>query len=84
MEQVLQELINKQPKLCVLATVSRDGSPESAVVGYAVKDDLTLIFITKKGTRKYTNLGYSHHVGTFGVNYECVQVKTNTNRDTNT
>jgi len=43
-------------RLGVLATVSPDGSPESAVVGIAVTDQLEIIFDTLDNTRKCANL----------------------------
>jgi len=55
-DQILEFLRNKQPKLCVLSTASSDAKPESAVIGYAVMDDLTLIFSTRKNSRKAVNL----------------------------
>ncbi|MBI4817112.1 MAG: pyridoxamine 5'-phosphate oxidase family protein [Deltaproteobacteria bacterium] len=43
-------------KLAVEATTSRAGSPQAAVVGFAVSDQLELIFDTLESTRKYENL----------------------------
>lgn len=43
-------------KLAVQATVAADGSPQAAVVGIAVSDQLELIFDTLESTRKYRNL----------------------------
>lgn len=62
MEQVVAILRNKQPKLCVLSSATLSGVPESAVVGYAVKDDLTLVFSTQKNTRKYRIITTNPHV----------------------
>lgn len=54
--EVLQFLKKKIPKLCVLTTCSADGKPECAVMGYAVRDDLSLILSTDKTSRKWNNL----------------------------
>ena len=40
----------------VLSTVSRDGAPEAALVGFAPTQDLELIFETINTTRKYANM----------------------------
>lgn len=55
-DMVLEFLKQRDPKLCIIATASNNGKPESAVMGYAVKDDLTIILNTQKGTRKYNNI----------------------------
>jgi uncharacterized pyridoxamine 5'-phosphate oxidase family protein len=51
----LYSFISKH-KLTVLATISEDNIPESALVGFAVTPDLQLIFDTVKTSRKYKNL----------------------------
>jgi general stress protein 26 len=43
-------------KLCIEATVTPEGAPQAAVVGYAVSDDLEIVFDTLADTRKYANL----------------------------
>ncbi|MET7617084.1 pyridoxamine 5'-phosphate oxidase family protein [Streptomyces sp. NPDC005408] len=43
-------------KLAVQSTVSPDGAPQAAVVGYAVSDDLEIVFDTVETTRKWLNL----------------------------
>lgn len=43
-------------KLAVQASVAVDGSPQAAVVGIAVSDQLEIIFDTLETTRKYQNL----------------------------
>jgi hypothetical protein len=40
----------------VQASVSADGAPQAAVVGYAVSDDLEIVFDTLGDTRKMANL----------------------------
>ncbi|WP_406304338.1 pyridoxamine 5'-phosphate oxidase family protein [Streptomyces sp. NBC_00885] len=43
-------------KLAVQSTVAPDGAPQAAVVGYAVSDDLEIVFDTVETTRKWLNL----------------------------
>ena len=43
-------------RLAVQATSSLDGAPQAAVVGYAVTDDLELVFDTLASTRKARNI----------------------------
>src|SRR5215207_2617757 len=43
-------------KLAVQSTVTPDGAPQAAVVGYAVSDDLEIVFDTVETTRKWLNL----------------------------
>ncbi|WP_329115737.1 pyridoxamine 5'-phosphate oxidase family protein [Streptomyces sp. NBC_01353] len=43
-------------RLAVEASVTSDGAPQAAVVGYAVTDDLEIVFDTVETTRKYGNL----------------------------
>lgn len=43
-------------KLAVLGSVAADGTPQSALVGIAVTEDLEIVFDTVKSTRKYQNL----------------------------
>lgn len=40
----------------VLATVSKSGAPQSALVGIAITEQLEIIFDTVKSSRKYPNL----------------------------
>ncbi len=47
--------ISKQ-KLGVLGTISRHGSPQSALVGIAVTPELEIVFDTVKTSRKFQNL----------------------------
>src|SRR3989339_1527207 len=55
-QDFLDFLKKREPKLCVLATSSLDNQPASAVMGYAVLDDLTVICSTDKSSRKWSNL----------------------------
>jgi PPOX class probable F420-dependent enzyme len=43
-------------RLAVVSTVSADGMPQAAVVGFAVTDALEVVFDTLTSTRKYRNL----------------------------
>lgn len=61
-DKVLDFLENRQPKLCALATATKDGKPECAVVGYAVRNDLTILISTHPTTRKWQNIKASSHV----------------------
>jgi general stress protein 26 len=53
-EEVFQ-FMNKE-RLAVLATVAEDGSPEAALMGFAVTPELEMVFDTVKTARKYPNL----------------------------
>lgn len=46
----------RKQKLCVQSSLHAHGGPQSAVVGYAVTDDLEIVFDTVSSSRKYTNL----------------------------
>ncbi|MBA3462181.1 MAG: pyridoxamine 5'-phosphate oxidase family protein [Deltaproteobacteria bacterium] len=43
-------------KLCVQSSLHASGAPQAAVVGYAVSDDLEVVFDTVTTSRKYQNL----------------------------
>ena len=43
-------------RYCVQASASLSGAPQAAVVGFAVSDDLEIVFDTIGTTRKMTNL----------------------------
>lgn len=49
------EFLRKE-RLGVLATIHEDGSPEAALMGFAVTPDLEIVFDTVKSARKYPNL----------------------------
>jgi hypothetical protein len=57
----LFRFIDRQ-RLAVLATVSPSQTPESALVGYAITQDLEIIFDTLNTTRKYANLMANPHI----------------------
>ena len=46
----------KPHKLAVVSTLSKDNKPEAALVGFAVSEDLEIVFDTVKTSRKYQNL----------------------------
>jgi len=39
----------------VVGSISADGAPQSALVGFAVTDELEIVFDTLSDTRKYRN-----------------------------
>ena len=43
-------------RLAVVSTVADSGAPQGAVVGFAVTDDLEIVFDTLASTRKFHNL----------------------------
>lgn len=49
-------------KLAVEATVSRDGAPQSAVIGFAVSDALEIVFDTLTTSRKFQNLRHDPRI----------------------
>jgi pyridoxine/pyridoxamine 5'-phosphate oxidase len=46
----------KQHNLAVVCTLSPDQKPEAALVGFAISNDLEIVFDTVKTSRKYENL----------------------------
>ena len=46
----------KQYNLAVISTLSKDNKPEAALVGFAVSQDLEIVFDTVKTSRKYKNI----------------------------
>jgi pyridoxine/pyridoxamine 5'-phosphate oxidase len=46
----------KKYRFAVISTLSSDGFPQSAYVGFAITADLTIIFDTATDSRKYRNL----------------------------
>lgn len=62
MEDLVRFLKTREKKLCVISTVNEKNTPESAVVGYAVKDDLSLVISTNIKTRKWNNVKKNPHV----------------------
>ncbi len=68
---ILAFLKSLSPKLCVLSTINTEGKPESAVMGFCIKDDLTVILSTNLHTRKYQNLKNHPNVSlVFGWNFD--------------
>ncbi|AVZ73710.1 hypothetical protein SLUN_17530 [Streptomyces lunaelactis] len=53
-DELLQFL--RRYRLAVQASVTPDGAPQAAVVGFAVSDELEIVFDTVESTRKYGNL----------------------------
>jgi len=46
----------KQHNLAVLSTLSEEHKPEAALIGFAISEDLEIVFDTVKTSRKYPNL----------------------------
>lgn len=60
-EQIYTYLFQRSPKLCSFATASKDGKTELSVMGYAIKENLTIILSTKSSSRKIRNLKENPH-----------------------
>jgi pyridoxamine 5'-phosphate oxidase-like protein len=52
----------RRHRLAVQASVSPDGAPQAAVVGYAVTEDFEIIFDTLSTSRKWENLHRNHRI----------------------
>jgi hypothetical protein len=52
----------RRHRICVQASASSSAAPQAAVVGFAVSDDLEVIFDTIGTTRKMTNLRRNPHI----------------------
>jgi PPOX class probable F420-dependent enzyme len=46
----------RRHRICVQASLSADGAPQAAAVGFAVTDDVEIVFDTVGTTRKMANL----------------------------
>ena len=69
-EKVKTILLERNPKLCVIATATKEGLPEAALVGYAIMDDGTIILSTKKETRKAKNIEENNKIAlVFGFSF---------------
>jgi len=63
-------------KLAVEATVTADGGPQAAVIGYAVSDRLEIVFDTLTSTRKFANLRRDPRIAlAIGWDQETVQLE---------
>lgn len=54
--QILDFLKTQSPALCVMSTANPEGKPQSAVLAYAVHDDLSIVISTHSNSRKWQNL----------------------------
>ncbi len=61
-ETVFNFLKQKQEKFCVLATATKSGKTECAVLGYAIQDDSTFLLSTHKDSRKAKNIAENDQV----------------------
>ena len=69
-EKIRQILQGKQPKLCVLATADTSARPASAVVGYTVRDDCSILIATRPDTQKARNIRQNTKVSlVFGFSF---------------
>lgn len=57
-KKLIRELLRRH-KLAVISTVTKDGSPEAAVIEFGETDDLKLVFDTFVTYRKYKNLQHN-------------------------
>lgn len=55
-DTILEALRLNNPQLCILSTVNEENKPESAVLVYMVRDDLSIILSTDQNSRKWKNL----------------------------
>lgn len=67
-KRLILDFIKKQ-KLAVIATISSDGRPEDAVIGFGETPNLELFFGTYKTSRKYKNLRSNPHAA-FVIGWE--------------
>jgi len=75
-DKVFNYLKNKEAKLCVISTASSDLQPSSAVVAYAVKDDLTVVLSTHPVTQKWKNLKENEKVAlVFGFDFAGLNIQ---------
>jgi hypothetical protein len=65
-------------RLCIQASVAASGAPQAAIVGFAVSDDLEIVFDTLETTRKAVNLRreprVSLVVGGWGTEERTIQI----------
>lgn len=59
--EFLHNFISKH-RYAVLSTVSADGQPEAALIGFAVASGFRLIIYTIRTSRKFTNLTQNRSV----------------------
>ncbi|BAU55466.1 pyridoxamine 5'-phosphate oxidase family protein [Mucilaginibacter gotjawali] len=52
----------KQHRLAVISTTSKKNKPEAALIGFAVSEELEIVFDTVKTSRKYQNLLHNPNV----------------------
>lgn len=74
-KKIIYEFLNSQP-LATISTVNASGNPESALIGFGQKNDLTLIIGTDTSTRKFKNLKINPKVALaigFGEEFITVQ-----------
>lgn len=74
--KIRQALEQRSDKLCVLSTADTHGVTESAVVGYVLKDNLTLLISSNLSSRKVTNLLKNNHASiVVGVSFSDMYIQ---------
>jgi hypothetical protein len=69
-------LFLRKHRICVQSSVSADGAPQAAVVGFAVSDQLEIVFDTLVTTRKLQNLRRDPRIAlVIGWDEETVQIE---------
>ena len=75
MKSLREHLLKIEPRLCVISTVGKT-APESAVMAYAVGEDLTIILATHTDSRKWKNIQHDPHVSLlFGWDFEGISIQ---------
>lgn len=74
--RIIDFLTDRNPKLCAFSSASISGKPECAVMGYAVRSDLSLVLSTDKNSRKVINIKENSQVAlSFGWTFEELNVQ---------
>lgn len=77
-DEILHHIKDRHIKKCVLATATKEGIPEAAIMGYAIEDDASIILATKRGTRKVKNLRENDQVALiFGTKLNEMNIQCN-------
>lgn len=60
-EKRIRDFLNMHP-IGVLATVDPDGNPQATVIYFSIQDDDTILFTTKRRTKKNDDLHINDHI----------------------
>lgn len=75
-DKISKFLRRKDLKLCVIATSTKDGKSECAVMGYSILNDLTVVLCTDKTSRKWKNLKENPKLSlTFGWSFDTPNIQ---------